>query len=58
MTQVRTLCGVVWAVLREIFDEAAFARFLGRNCLAASAESYAMFLRENETVKARRPRCC
>ena len=44
--------------LREIFDENAYARFLAREGAAASRESYAAFLRENETARARRPRCC
>ena len=46
------------AVLREIFDESAYARFLARNRLSASRVSYAQFLREHEVAKIRRPRCC
>ena len=45
-------------VLREIFDESAYARFLARHQLPRSRESYAAFRREHESAKAVRPRCC
>ena len=45
------------ATLREIFDEAAYARFLGREG-RVTRESYAAFLRERETRVERRARCC
>jgi hypothetical protein len=48
----------VLAMLREIFDESAYARYLAKNQLHSSREAYAGFLREHELVKARRPRCC
>ena len=51
-------CRLILAALREIFDESAYARFLGRRQLPASRESYAAFLQEYEAVKERRPRCC
>jgi hypothetical protein len=46
------------AVLREIFDEAAYDRFLARTRAARSVESYREFLREREMGLVRRPRCC
>jgi hypothetical protein len=46
------------AVLREIFDESAYTRFLRRNQLSTSRVAYSQFLREHEVAKARRPRCC
>jgi hypothetical protein len=49
---------VLLATLREIFDEAAYQRFLTRGKVASSPAAYADFLREGETAKARRPRCC
>jgi hypothetical protein len=55
MQKFFTLCV---AALREIFDESAYARFLERQNLGSSKESYAAFSRENELAKARRPRCC
>jgi hypothetical protein len=45
-------------MLREIFDESAYARFLSRQELTSSVEAYAAFMREAETAKTRRPRCC
>ena len=44
--------------LREVFDEAAYARFLERAGMASSSESYAAFRREFEEAKMRRPKCC
>ena len=55
---LRNLPVIVHATLREIFDESAYARFLQRHHLAASAQSYAEFQRENEISRSRRPRCC
>jgi len=49
---------LLMAVLREIFDESAYYRFLKRTRTERSRESYAEFLRENAIVTARRPRCC
>jgi hypothetical protein len=46
------------ATLREIFDEAAYARFLARAEIASSREAYATFRREFEEAKMRRPKCC
>jgi hypothetical protein len=46
------------AVLREIFDESAYQRFLERSQLQSSVNAYAIFRRENEQAKSRRPRCC
>jgi hypothetical protein len=46
------------AALREIFDEAAYSRFLTRKRAERSRESYAEFLREHEIATERRPRCC
>ena len=49
---------LLMAALHEIFDEEAYSRFLKRERAERSRESYAEFLRENEIVAARRPRCC
>jgi hypothetical protein len=58
MTQVRQVIAAVLATLREIFDESAYSRFLARHALSSCPDAYAAFLREQEEVKARRPRCC
>ncbi|MGA8214995.1 MAG: hypothetical protein WB799_15470 [Candidatus Sulfotelmatobacter sp.] len=49
---------ILLAALREIFDEAAYSRFLSRAGIASSSEAYATFRREFEEVKVRRPKCC
>jgi hypothetical protein len=57
-SSLRELFGLIVAVLREIFDEAAYERFLDRTRLQSSPNAYAIFRRENEQAKSRRPRCC
>ncbi len=52
------MAGVSLAILREIFDESAYQRFLDRSRLESSPNAYAIFLQENEQAKSRRPRCC
>jgi hypothetical protein len=44
--------------LREIFDESAYTRFLARHGVTSCPSAYAAFLREQEMIKARRPKCC
>jgi hypothetical protein len=55
---VLNACGVAAAILREIFDESAYERFLVRNHLCPGAETYARFCAEQDKTKGRRPRCC
>jgi hypothetical protein len=55
---IRDAASVLMTVLREIFDEAAYARFLTRTQRASSTQAYAAFTRERETIQNRRPRCC
>jgi hypothetical protein len=49
---------ILVATLREIFDEAAYSRFLDRAGMASSREAYAAFRREFEEARAQRPKCC
>jgi len=49
---------ILIAALREIFDEAAYLRFLSRAGIASSSEAYAAFRREFEDAKVQRPKCC
>jgi hypothetical protein len=49
---------ILFATLREIFDENAYQRFLERTGQAASVQSYRQFQREREIGIAKRPRCC
>ena len=46
------------STLREIFDESAYSRFLARHEMSSCRQAYAAFLREQEGIKARRPKCC
>jgi hypothetical protein len=55
---IRNAGSVLMTVLREIFDEAAYARFLSRTQRASSTQAYAAFTRERESIQNRRPRCC
>lgn len=50
--------GLGWAAIQEIFEESAYRRFLERYQMLPSRQSYAAFLREQNTEKERRPRCC
>ena len=49
---------ILLATLREIFDEASYARFLASSQQPSSREAYAAFWRDRESAHARRPRCC
>jgi hypothetical protein len=46
------------AMLREIFDESAYDRFLLRTHASRSAASYRDFTRERDGAMATKPRCC
>jgi len=48
---------IFFSALREIFDEAAYTRFLQRTRMASSPAAYAAFWSERES-KAPKPRCC
>ncbi len=58
MAKLKRAASLLLSALREIFDEAAYARFLERHELAPSRHSYREFLRENLPRQERRPRCC
>jgi hypothetical protein len=45
-------------MLSEIFDEAAYARFLERTHSPSSPAAYAAFWRERDSQKIRPNRCC
>jgi hypothetical protein len=46
------------AVLREIFDESAYDRFLLRTKASRSVASYHDFMRERDAAILKKPRCC
>jgi hypothetical protein len=58
MMRVQQIAATIVATLREIFDESAYSRFLAIHGLSSCPGAYAAFLREQENIKARRPKCC
>ena len=54
----RSVFSIARAVLREIFDEAAYARYLKREGIGGSCEAYQSFLREQEQRTSKPTRCC
>ncbi len=58
MRQLIAAARIVLTVLREVFDEASYARFLQRAQIASSREAYAEFWRERAQSHGRRQRCC
>ena len=57
MMRITKAARILMSALREIFDEAAYARFLQRTHMESSAAAYAAFCRERANQKPR-PRCC
>jgi hypothetical protein len=57
MMTVRSVVRILISALREIFDEAAYTRFLDRKQIASSRAAYAAFCREQES-RGPKPRCC
>ena len=58
MKRLANAARILIATLREIFDEAAYERFLRRTQMATSATAYAAFRAEFEEAKTRQPKCC
>jgi hypothetical protein len=58
MKRLRRISRMLVEMLREIFDEAAYARFLRRTNARSSRLAYAAYWREREATQARKPRCC
>jgi hypothetical protein len=54
----RNAASLLVCILREIFDENSYARFLARAGRASSAEAYAEFVHQEAHLRERRPRCC
>ena len=57
-TRIVNAARILLAALREIFDEAAYERFLHRAQTESSPAAYAAFWRERESGHARRHKCC
>ena len=54
----RHIVQIIFAIVREIFDESAYVRFLSRSKMRSSRQAYADFQKEREAMKARQPKCC
>jgi hypothetical protein len=57
MTSLKKAVRLFITALREIFDEAAYNRFLERTHSDSCPAAYAAFCRERES-NAPKPRCC
>lgn len=55
---VRGTFQVLVAVIREVFDESPYERYLAHTRKARSVASYRAFLQEQERRIAQKPRCC
>jgi hypothetical protein len=55
---IERLLLLIRAVLREIFDESAYERFLSRTQDSRSVASYRDFIHEREAAMVKKPRCC
>lgn len=49
---------ILFAILREIFDESAYDRFLLRTQRQRSVESYRAFMIERDAAAVTKQRCC
>lgn len=58
LAYLRRAFELVFATLREIFDESAYARFLARTGMTPGAASFRAFQNEREHAHAAKPRCC
>ena len=56
MKPLRNFLRTIFNILREIFDENAYDRFLLRTHGSPSVASYRQFMQEREEAMARRPR--
>jgi len=54
----RNTTALLVCILREIFDENSYARFLARAGRPSSTEAYADFVHQEAHLRERRPRCC
>ena len=55
---INKILQTIRAVLREIFDESAYDRFLLRTHASRSIASYREFTRERDSALLKKPRCC
>ena len=56
MKRIQSFIALVTTMLKEIFDENAYSRFLDRESRTPSAAAYAEFVQEKHSAPIRR--CC
>jgi hypothetical protein len=49
---------IISAIFREIFDETAYDRFCAREGFVVGRNSYAKFLRDRDSIRQPKVRCC
>ena len=54
----RNAWNIARGVLREIFDESSYERFLLRTKASRSVASYRDFMQERAAAMSKKPRCC
>ena len=58
MVVARAFFRIVFLMIREIFDESAYDRFLVRTEESGQWILIGEFIREGEAAMSRKPRCC
>jgi hypothetical protein len=58
LPRLTTALQILFAAIREIFDESAYDRFLLRTSAARSIASYRAFTHERDASMQKKPRCC
>jgi hypothetical protein len=58
LPRLTTALQILFAAIREIFDESAYGRFLLRTNAGRSIASYRAFTRERDVSMQKKPRCC
>ena len=58
MTQLRGVVRILWDLLRELSDEAAYKRHLEAHGRRDSKEEWRRFAHERQSARFTRPRCC
>ena len=58
MSWLLQVAQIFLAMVREIFDEASYARFLRQEQMESSPQAYSAFWRDRERGYSCRPKCC
>ena len=58
MTQLRKVIWILWGLLKELSDEAAYKRHLRAHGRQESGEEWRRFSSERQSARFTRPKCC